>query len=373
MKKILLWGLCFSIVILSLSCINSSGGEEDSRNGMHASKVSNTSEKGNEDIEKYRVIYKGESGPGLGKNVVLIASDHEYRSEEALPALAKILSKRYGMTCTVVYALDEQGNILPGGSDLKGLKVLEDADLMVIFTRFANFDDEEMQYIDNYLKRGGPVIGLRTATHAFNNKGNTKWEHYGYNYDGPKEAWKDGFGEFILGETWVGHYGTNHEQSSKIIIQEDQKDHPIFRGVKDIWVQSGGYNADPKGIVIARGQVLNSMTSNAEPDKTKKELPVAWVRNYKTDSGASGRVFTTTHGASEDLLNEGFRRMLINASMWAMGMEDEIEANSNIDFVGPHKFSTFNFEGYKANVKPSDLAGWDSFIMPGKMMEKKKK
>ena len=145
-----------------------------------------------------------------------------------------------------------------------------------------------------------------------------------------------------------------------------------MRGVKDMWVQSGGYTAYPKeATVVARGQVLNGMTADAEPDKTKELLPVAWVKNYTVPSGKSGRSFATTHGASEDILNEGFRRMLLNAVFWGLGMEKAIKANNNVDFVGPYKPTTFNFTGYKANVKPSHLAGWDSLIMPGEVVKKK--
>src|SRR3546814_15333958 len=103
-----------------------------------------------QELADYRLDYKGKSGPGKGKHIVLIASDHEYRSEESLPALARILAKRYGFHCTVLFGLDEKGNILPGSSNLRGLAVLEDADLMVIFTRFLNLSDEEMQCVDDY-------------------------------------------------------------------------------------------------------------------------------------------------------------------------------------------------------------------------------
>jgi type 1 glutamine amidotransferase len=326
--------------------------------------------------DPYRIVYKGNSGPGVGKNIVFIATDHEYRSEETLPALARILAKRYGFTCTVVFGLDSQRNILPGSSDLHGLDALNKADLMVIFTRFSDFADEEMQHINDYLEKGKPVIGLRTATHAFNNQKNPKWGHYSYQYNGPMKTWHNGFGETILGETWVGHYGKNHEQASRLLIEKGQEAHPIMTGVKDIFVQCGGYNAEPEqtgSTVLARGQVLNGMTPDSPADTSKKELPVAWVRNYKLDSGAGGRVFTTTHGASEDLLNEGFRRMLVNASLWAMGMEKDITPAGNVDFVGPFKPTTFNFDGYKANVKPADLAGFESLIMPGEIVKPKKK
>lgn len=326
-----------------------------------------------DDASKYRVVYKGDKGPGVGKNIVFIATDHEYRGEESLPALARILAKTYGFNCTVVYALDSAGNIFPGGSNIKGLDVLDKADLLVMFMRFAHFPDAEMQHIDDYVKRGGPIVAFRTSTHAFEIKNDPKWAHYSWDYKGDKANWKDGFGEYVLGETWVSHYGTNHKQSSKIIIEKPQESHPIMRGVKDMWVQSGGYTAEPKGTVLARGQVLNGMTASSEPDKTKELLPVAWIRDYQIDSGKKGRAFATTHGASEDLLNEGFRRMVLNAAFWALGMEKEIKADNDIAFVGPYKPTTFNFSGYKANVKPSDLAGWDSLIMPGEIVKKKTK
>ena len=327
------------------------------------------------EADKYRVVYKGKKGPGKGKNIVFIATDHEYRGEETLPALARILAKRYGFTCTVVWALDDDGNIHPGSSNIKGLEVLKDADLMVIFLRFADFADDQMQHIDDYINRGGPVLGLRTSTHSFKNKGNLNWGHYDYTYDGSKKEWHGGFGELILGETWVGHYGKNHKQASKVIVEEENKDHPIMRGVMDAWAQCGGYNAYPQGEemkILARGRVLNGMTPDATPDSTKEELPIAWVRKYQLSSGASGRAFTTTHGASEDILSEGFRRMLINACFWGVEMEEHIKADNNIDFVGEYIPTTFNFSGYKENVKPSDLAGWESLIMPGEIVKKKK-
>ena len=359
MKNILIYLLVVSVSLFSF------------RSEKRASTAKESSLSVQNDEDKYRVIYKGDTGPGVGKNIVFIASDHEYRGEETLPELAKILAKRYGFTCTVVFALDDQGNIFPGGSNIKGLEVLDKADLLVLFTRFANFPDAEMQHIDDYLKRGGPIMGFRTSTHAFDTKNNPKWAHYGWDYKGDKTAWKDGFGEYVLGETWVSHYGTNHKQSSKLIIEPSQKSHPIMTGVKDMAVQSGAYTTMPKGTVLARGQVLNGMTADSEPDKTKDLLPVAWIRDYKIDNGKTGRAFATTHGASEDILNEGFRRMLINTTFWAMGMEKDIKPNNNIDFVGPYKPTTFNFDGYKANVKPSDLAGFDSLIMPGEVFKKK--
>lgn len=362
----------FSVLFLSFKSSSIYGLElkEIEEDLLQSSEVMNNEE---DDSAKYRVVYKGKKGLGKGKNIVFISTDHEYRGEESLPALARILAKRYGYTCTVIWALDDEGHIFPGGSKIKGLEVLENADLMVIFTRFSNFENEQMQHIDDYLKRGGSVIGLRTSTHAFRNKDNPDWGHYSYNYEGEKTAWKHGFGEVVLGETWVGHYGKNHKQASRLIVEETNKQHPIMRGVENAWAQCGGYKAYPEGKelkVLARGRILNGMTPDAEPDTTKEEHPVAWVRKYQVENGVSGKAFTTTHGASEDLLSDGFRRMLINACLWATGLEDKIKENNNINFVGEYIPTTFNFSGYKAEVKPADLAGFRSVIMPGEILKK---
>lgn len=313
------------------------------------------------------VVYEGDKGPGKGKHIVFIAGDHEYRGEESLPALARIFAKRYGFKCSVFFTTDPKtGFIQPGSSNISGLEALKDADLMVVFLRFQDFPNEQMQHIVDYLNRGGPVIGLRTSTHAFQiRRKDAKFKKY--TTKGTKE-YPGGFGRQILGETWVGHYGANHRQSSRLLLEKEQLSHPVLRGVKDVWVQSGGYRAFPiKGsTVLAKGQILDGMKPDAPPAKNKDVLAVAWTRTYKADSGKEGRVFATTHGASEDLLNEGFRRMLVNAGLWCLGMEENIKADNDVGLVGPYNPTTFNFRGFVKGVKPSDLAGWDTPIMPRK-------
>lgn len=70
------------------------------------------------------------------KRLVLVASDHEYRSEETIPALARILARHHGFHCTVLFGLDKNGDIEAGASNIPGLESLRDADGMVLFTRF---------------------------------------------------------------------------------------------------------------------------------------------------------------------------------------------------------------------------------------------
>ena len=177
------------------------------------------------------------AGVAKNKKIVLISGDEEYRSEEALPQLARILSTRHGFACTVLFAQDpaEPGLINPNYlHNIPGLEALDDADLMIIFTRFRELPAAQMRHIDNYLKRGKPVLGIRTATHAFNVKDSTSlWQHYSNGYDGDMDEWADGFGRLVLGERWFSHHGHHKHQSTRGLIADSASDHPIIRGMKD--------------------------------------------------------------------------------------------------------------------------------------------
>jgi type 1 glutamine amidotransferase len=245
---------------------------------------------------------------------------------------------------------------------MAGLEALRTADLLILGLRFQDFPAEEMQHVVDYLDRAGPVLGLRTSTHAFQI---SDGPHVRFTWDYAGDEYEKGFGRQVLGETWAGHYGTNHEQSSLVLPREQQAMHPILRGVRDVHVQSGGYEADPMpgSSVLAVGQILNGLAADAPPDPDKELMPVVWTRTYEGSDGREGRVFTTTHGASEDFLNEGFRRMLINAALWTLGMEDSIRPSTNVDLVGPYNPVTFSFDGYRRGVRPADLAGWEAPIM----------
>ncbi|NBV22793.1 MAG: cytochrome C precursor [Proteobacteria bacterium] len=308
------------------------------------------------------LVFQGTEGPGNGKHIVFLAGDHEYRSEESLPALARLLAKHHGFKCTVLFDIDKDGNISAGEpQNMPGMEALDTADLAVVFLRFQNFPKEQMQHFDAYLNRGGPVIGLRTATHGFKTGADDPFAKYSYN--SKVSGYELGFGHQVLGQTWVGHYGQNHRQSTRIAIIDDKKSHPILRGVKDIWVQAGGYVGKPvDGEILTMAQPLNGMTPDSPADATKPPQPSEWTRSYKSATGKSARVFTSLYGTSEDITNEGYRRMIVNASFWALGLEDAIKPDLNIAFVGPYKPNTFNGGGYARGIKPEMYAGFESQI-----------
>jgi type 1 glutamine amidotransferase len=306
----------------------------------------------------------GGAGPGKGKRVVLVSGDEEYRSEEALTQLGKILAKHHGFDCTVLYAIDpETGEIAPDRTDnIPGLAALGKADLMVIATRFRNLPDEQMRHIDAYLRAGRPVVGMRTATHAFNIPQDRAFHHYSWNQAG--ERMPQGFGRQVLGESWVAHHGHHGKESTRGIIAADAKDHPILRGIADgdIWGPTDVYAVrlplpgDSRPLVL--GQVLSGMTPDTPPvegAKNEPMMPVAWTKTYRLEGGPAGRVFTTTMGSSTDLAAAGTRRLLVNGCFWAVGLEGQIPAAANVEIVGEFVPTNFGYKGAKKGVKPADL------------------
>jgi len=305
------------------------------------------------------VVYEGKEGPGKGKHVVLVSGDDEYRSEETLPQLGKMLATHHGFKCTVLFPVDPAtGEIKPDyQKNIPGLEALDTADLMILCTRFRNLPDAQMKHFVDYVESGKPIVALRTSTHAFNLDGQSSYQDYSWNKpDG-------GFGRRVLGETWVAHHGVHGKESTRGIAAPGEEAHPIVRGIKagEIWGPTDVYTVklplpgDSKPIVL--GQVLVGMKSDDAPLEGAKNdpmMPVAWTKSYAGKSGKASRIFTTTMGAATDFENTGVRRMLINATYWALGMEDQITDRLNIDLVGEFKPTKFGFGGFVKGVKPAD-------------------
>jgi len=312
------------------------------------------------------VTYRGVQGPGAGKHIVLVAGDDgEYHSEEALPALAKILAVRHGFTCTVLFSINpHDGTIDPREKrNIPGLEELRNADLLVLFIRWRDLPDDQMKHILDYAESGRPIISLRTGTHPFQFKTSKTYEKWSWNSTVP--GWEGGFGRTVLGETWVAHHGQHGQQSTRALFAPGEDRNPLLTGIAngEIWVPTDTYEvrlplpATCRTVLL--GQVLSWIgpDSDAVPGKVNDPMmPVAWTNTYTTPNGKNARVFTTTMGAADDIENEAMRRLVVNAVYWAVGLEAKIPEQANVAFVGKYDPHSFSSEVYTAGVKPSDLA-----------------
>jgi hypothetical protein len=305
------------------------------------------------------VSYPGKEGAGRGKHLVFLTGDEEYRSEEGLPMLAKILSQRHGFKCTVLFAVDKNGTINPDNqTSLPGAEALDSADAIVMLLRFRNYPDETMKHFVGAYERGVPIIGLRTSTHAFRISGKSTYKNF------------SSFGKRVLGEDWVNHWGRHAQEATRGVFEASAKDDPILRGVEELFGNSDVYEAypPPDAKILARGQVLKGMKPSDSPAEYKKKrttdkkeqgindpmMCVAWTRLHKNETGKENKIFCTTMGAATDLENEGLRRLVVNAVYWGLGMD--VPAKANVTLVDAYKPTMYGFKGYKKGMKPADFA-----------------
>ena len=307
------------------------------------------------------VVYPGGEGPGAGKHIVLVSGDEEYRSEEGLPQLGKILSVHHGFKCTVLFAIDPAtGEINPDVlTNIPGLEALATADLMIIATRLRKLPDDQMRHIVEYVESGRPILAMRTATHAFDTVDGSSYLRYGWQ----SQEWDGGFGRQVLGETWISHHGSHKHESTRGIIAPGQESHPIVRGCDDIWGPTDVYGVtlplpgDSQPLIL--GQVLEGMRPEDKPVENEKNdpmMPIAWIKSWEAPNGETARIFTTTMGAATDLESEGLRRLIVNATYWCLGMEDRIPERANVELVGEYDPTEYGFGGAKKGVKPADHA-----------------
>ena len=276
--------------------------------------------------------------------------------------LAKILAVRHGFKCTVLFPINPADHTIDPVTltNIPGMEALDSADLCIMALRFRELPDQQMKHFVDYLNRGKPIIALRTSTHAFSYEHNKQSPYV--KYDWRNKDWLGGFGQQVLGETWVDHHGSHGKESTRGVINPEFKDHPILRGITDLWGPTDVYTvahlpSDAK--VLVWGEVLSGMNPTDPPvtgPKNNPRMPVVWVRQYHGDEGKASTTVTTTMGAAVDLQNQGLRRLLVNAAYWTTGLGQQIDGKADVSYVGPYKPLWFGFGKFAKGVKPDDLA-----------------
>lgn len=310
------------------------------------------------------LTYPGGNGPGSGKHIVLIAADQEYRSEQSMPMLAKILSARHGFDCTVLFGVNPQGEVDPTmpvypekGKEaefqqhhIPGLEKLASADLVIFCHRLLTLPPSELKQIVDYVDSGKPILALRTANHGFRSQ-------LPYKIDGKQVRW----GEDILGGTFLNHHGRWQADSTRGSLDPEHAQHPIVTGVTDIWGNSDVYRTYPEGsrlpsdcTPLVWGQPLMGRQPDDLPNESLEPLPVAWVKPWRTSSGKTAKVFHCTMGSASDFKNPGLRRLVVNAAYWCVGMESAISADRSVEVIGDYQPlpSGFNYEALGVVPRP---------------------
>lgn len=320
------------------------------------------------------LVFEGiETRPGKGKHIVLLSGDEEYRSEESMPMLAQILAF-HGFKATVLFAMDNEGKYVDPNNNktLSNPAALDSADAIIMAIRWREWNDEAMKHFHDAFERGVPIIGLRTSTHPFKKRGGP-YAKYG-DGSGQEGGWDHGFGRHVLGEKWTYHHGRHAVEGARSVIEEENKDHPILKGVETIFARSDIYGANPRppATILLRGEVTKTLEPDSpalKGDKNDPMQPVVWTREHEHENGKVSKIVMSTMGSADDLLDINLRRLVINSVYW--GLEMDAPKVDNEKFAGlqnTYEPTMYGFKdegdgirkGYIKGKTPSDYIDWSS-------------
>ena len=217
------------------------------------------------------------SATGKVIRICLVSGSEEYKSNESLTSFQQQLERDHPIRCSRAFWKSK--------TDLPGLEALDECNLMVLFTKRLEPPKEQLDRVKRYCASGRPIVGLRTASHAF-------------------QHWLE-LDREVLGGNYKGHYGSDQITKIKVVPQESK--HPILKGFKPFETSTKLY----KNPQIADDTRL--LLTGSIPEHTE---PLAWTREHR-----GGRVFYTSLGGPEDFQIDAFRQMLVNALFWTLQKE----------------------------------------------------
>ncbi len=211
-------------------------------------------------------------------NVCMISGSFEYDSRKSLKIFQKYLAENYPLIETELIIYQDE-------DDNPSLRILESTDVIIIFTRRIRISGENLERLQEYCQTGKPIIGIRTASHAYEN-------------------WLD-FDTHVLGGSYQGHFG--HGPISHVEILESQIEHSILEGISN-FDAFGSLYKNPSNAA----DTTTLMTAKTNQGHCQ---PVTWIRERQVGESIS-RVFYTSLGHQDDFHISSFLQMLANAIFW---------------------------------------------------------
>lgn len=245
-------------------------------------------------------VLKGGLLLGLGglaeaAEVAVMIGEDEYRTWETLPEFAKTELEPRGHRVAIVHADAADKNRFPGLE-----AALSKAEVLVVSVRRRTLPKEQMAALRGYVAAGKPVVGIRTASHAFALRAKDKLA------DESLAVWPE-FDAEVLGGNYHNHHGGSDK--TQIVLAPGAAAHPIFHGVRLEELVGNGTLYKNEPLASTATPLLVGSIPNQAPE------PVAWT--HRAGPGG-GRVFYTSLGHAEDFKEAAFRRLLVNALEWAL-------------------------------------------------------
>lgn len=246
--------------------------------------------------------------------IAFITAESEYRADQRLPEFAHELLLTKNVNCE--FALGKPIMEGEGRHNIENLQILNDADLAVFFIRRRALESEKMALIKNYVSSGKPVLGIRTASHAFDTKGNVPREGGGIvaatgKVSGFLSSWPE-FDEEVLGGNYQGHYG-HLKEGTVISVVPGMQNNPLLKGVDPEGFTSSNWLYKNSPLRSANIQVLLLGTIPGNPSE-----PVFWLNENKY-----GKAIYTSLGHWDDWRIESFKNAMLNSVEYLLNLKNK--------------------------------------------------
>lgn len=244
----------------------------------------------NRSLLLFLLMVIGFPGVMLGKpRLVMLIAEKEYKTWETLPVYAeRFLAKDFEVAVV-------SGSTEGGATAFEGIDAVKDADVLLISVWRRTPPAAQMELIRRHIEAGKPVVGLRTASHAFVLRRGE-----------PREgelAWPDWDAQ-IFGGSYGGHHGAG------IVTQivAPNPGHPILKNVRVPFTSHAKlYRTTP---LKENAQALLVGSIPGQPEQA-----VAYTATHV----GGGRAFYTSLGDPTDFENDSFLQLLRNGILWAAG------------------------------------------------------
>lgn len=234
------------------------------------------------------------SGGKVQKRIVMIIGENEYSTWETLPEFARVELVPRGYRVSSVMASPKDGD-----PNFQNIETIRDADLVVVSVRRRTPPKAMMELLRAHVAAGKPVVGIRTASHAFEATPAS-----------PEFAAWNGFDLEAFGGHYEGHYNNKPPAAPHSLIEtvRSNASHVVLTGVKStpFRVTSHLYRnrrLAPTVVPLLQGRVEGQDIVE----------PVAWL-----NTAPDRRVFYTSLGNVKDFKLPAFRRLLLNGMLWCL-------------------------------------------------------
>lgn len=202
-----------------------------------------------------------------------IGASQEYKAEDSLKVYKEKLEKKFKVSVSSTYTKDKS-------KTAPNFEMIKEADVLVVFARRLNLSKENLAILKEYLESGKPVVGIRTASHAFQNFLELDSKYFGGSYKG-------------------------HGKSMQVSMSTAKMESEILKGIKvDGWVRK-----DKPYYNDSNSADIKILLKGTEPGG--RVHPMAWSRVK-----GQQRLFYTSLGLPEDFKDERFISLLNNALVW---------------------------------------------------------